>query len=100
MYIPLIKRLTTVMRETADKLDAGNSHLSESEAMHIMRILCHEEMSKAQVCKYLNISRAKFDIMVRLKQMPKGIKVTGHTELRWYKDELDECVEKIKNNKN
>lgn len=61
MDIPLIKKLSQLMRETADRLDAGNSHLSESEAMHLMEVLCHEEMSKAQVCIYLNVCRAKFE---------------------------------------
>lgn len=97
MNMPLIQRLTNLMRETADKLDAGNSHISESEAMYFMGVLCHEEMSKAQVCKYLNISRAKFDMMVRRKEMPKGMKVTGFTELRWYKGEIDKCLAAIKN---
>lgn len=93
----LIKRLTKLLRETADNMDAGNTHISETEAMHIMGILSHEEMSKAKVCDYLNVSRAKFDMMVRMKQMPKGKKVTGFTELRWYKDEIDECLALIKN---
>lgn len=97
MDMSLTKRLTKLMRETADKLDAGNSHLSEAESMHLMGIFCHEEMSKAQVCKYLNMSRAKFDKMVRMKEMPKGKKVTGYTELRWYKDEIDNCVKNLKN---
>lgn len=96
MDVPLLRRLVKLMREKADSIEAGNSHLSESEAMHIMEVICHEEMSKTQVCKYLNMCRAKFEQLVRTKQMPEGRKVTGFSELRWYKDEIDECVRKIK----
>lgn len=35
---------------------------------------------------------------VRMKQMPKGRKVTDFTELRWYKEEIDECMRKIRDN--
>ena len=40
-------RIPRLLREAADKIDAGNSELSESEAMDIMRVLCREGMSKA-----------------------------------------------------
>ena len=96
MNLPLINRLTKLLRKTADNLDAGNSHLSETEAMYIMGILCHEEMSKAQVCEYLNISRSKFDDLVREKVLPKGMKRVGFKELVWYKDELDACIKNKK----
>lgn len=92
----LKERITKLLRETADKIDAGNSELSESEAMDIMRVLCHEGISKAQACTYLNLRRAQFDNLVRAGKLPKGRKVTGYTELRWYKDELDEYKYKNK----
>lgn len=96
MKLSLIKLVVKTLRETADLLDAGNSELSESEAMDIMGVLCHQAMSKAQVCKYLNISPSNFGAMIRAKQMPKGRKVVGYKELRWYKDELDECIKNLK----
>jgi hypothetical protein len=97
MKLSLVKIITKLLRETADKLDAGNSELSESEAMDIMGVLCHRSMSKAQACGYLNISPSNFGAMIRTKQMPKGRKVVGYKELRWYQDELDECLRTIKN---
>lgn len=96
MKLSLIKLVTKTLRETADLLDAGNSELSESEAMDIMGVLCHRAMSKAQACEYLNISPSNFGAMIRAKEMPKGRKVIGYKELRWYKDELDECVKNLK----
>ena len=96
MKLSLIKLVAKLLRETADKLDAGNSELSESEAMDVMGILCHKAMSIAQACEYLNISQSHFRYLIRTKKMPKGRKVVGYKELRWYQDELDECNRKIK----
>ncbi len=96
MKLSLIKLVVKTLRETADNLDAGNSELSEAEAMDIMGVLCHRAMSKAQVCEYLNTSPSNFGAMIRAKEMPKGRKVVGYKELRWYKDEIDDCVKNIK----
>lgn len=84
----LIKHLTKLMRDTADKIDAGNCEMTSEEAMDLMSVLSHESLSKDQACSYLNLSRSRFDELVRLKELPKGRKVRGYKELRWYKDEL------------
>ena len=76
------------MRDTADKIDAGNCEMTSEEAMDLMSVLSHESLSKDQACSYLNLSRSRFDELVRLKELPKGRKVRGYKELRWYKDEL------------
>lgn len=84
----LIKHLTKLMRDTADKIDAGNCEMTSEEAMDLMSVLSHESLSKDQACSCLNLSRSRFDELVRLKELPKGRKVRGYKELRWYKDEL------------
>ena len=96
MKLSLVSTVARLLRETADKLDAGNSELSESEAMDIMSILCHQVMSKASACEYLNLGRSRFDEKVRSHELPKGRKRVGFKELVWYKDELDACVKKLK----
>ncbi len=88
----LKKRVAKILRELADKIDAGNSELAEPEAMEIMSVLCHESLSKAQACIYLHNKRAQFDKLVKEGKLPKGKKITGYKELRWYKDELDACI--------
>ena len=52
--------------------------------------------SKESACKYLNISRATFDNLVRDGKLPKGHKEVGFKELSWSKYELDEYVTKLK----
>lgn len=88
----LAKLITKLLRETADKIDTGNCELSDSEAMEIMSVLSHQAMSKEDACIYLNLSRSRFDDLVREGRLPKGRKRRGFKELRWYKDELDRYV--------
>jgi predicted DNA-binding transcriptional regulator AlpA len=88
--------ITRLLRETADKLDAGNSEISETEAMDIAEALCHHVMSKDTACRYLNMSRSRFDDLIRMKKLPKGRKRIGFKELVWFQDELDNCVKKLK----
>jgi hypothetical protein len=90
------KLVVKYLREAAENIEVGNSELSESEAMDIMGVLCHRSMSSAQACAYLNTSPSNFRKLIRTKQMPKGRKVVGYKELRWYEDELAECAKKIK----
>lgn len=85
----LNKLIVKLLRETADKIDAGTCELSESEAMDIMSVLSHKVMSKEDACIYLNISRSRFDDLVREGKLPKGRKRRGFKELVFYQDELD-----------
>lgn len=80
------------LRETADKIESGNCELSDSEAMDIMSVLSHQSMSKEDACIYLNLSRSRFDDLVREGKLPKGRKKRGFKELTWWKDELDSCL--------
>ena len=93
------KLVVKYLREAADKIEGGNSEISESEAIDILRIVAHESMSKEQACEYLNISRSRFDDLIREKKLPKGRKKTGYKELSWYRDELDIAVNKINRRK-
>ena len=89
------KRLVSkYLREAADKIDAGTSEISDSEAVDILGVIAHEVMSKEQACNYLNLSRSRFDDLVREKKIPKGKKRVGFKEIIWYRDELDLCKRK------
>ena len=90
----LNKLIVKLLRETADKIDSGNCELSESEAMDIMSVLSHKAMSKEDACIYLNLSRSRFDDLVREGKLPKGKKRRGFKELVWYQDELDRYIKR------
>lgn len=84
-----LKRLVTkLLRETVDKIDSGTCELSETEAIDILGVLSHQVMSKEDACIYLNMSRSKFDELVREGRLPRGRKRRGFKELCWFKDEL------------
>lgn len=48
-------------------------------------------VSKYEACRYLNMSRAKFDRYVADGRLPHGRKTAGFKELSWSLSELDCC---------
>lgn len=85
----LLKRIARELRSLADRIEAGNSNLTEEEAMALLSTCTHEVMSKDQACSYLNLSRSRFDDLVREGKLPRGRKRRGFKELAWYQDELE-----------
>lgn len=85
------KLVVKYLREVAEKIDTGTSEITESQAIDMLRVIAHEAMSKEQACVYLNLSRSRFDDLVRERKLPKGRKRVGFKELVFYKDELDMC---------
>jgi predicted DNA-binding transcriptional regulator AlpA len=85
-----LKRLVAkYLREVADKLDAGTSDVTETEAMEIMNAVVHQAMSKEQACRFLHMGRSRFDQLIAEGKLPKGRKVQGRTGLTWYQNELN-----------
>ena len=82
------KSLAKYLREIANKLDAGNTNISEEQSIELLSLLANEELSKDQACAFLNMHRSKFDKLVREGKLPRGRKVRGFKELRWYKKDL------------
>lgn len=78
-------------------IDSGNSYLTEDEEIKVIRILKQltrkdEPLSKYQAAEYIGKSRATFDNLVRDGKIPKGKKVQGFKELRWFKKDLDKYI--------
>ena len=74
-------------------IKCDNSNASDEDVMNIIKVIKEytrkdEPLSKYQAYTYLNISRAKFDNLVREGRLPKGQKVAGFKELRWYRRDL------------
>ena len=87
------------MLDIVDDIDAGNTNASEEELTQIARFLNRtmrkdRPLTKYQAYTYLNISRASFDNKVRAGIIPRGRKVAGSRELRWYKKDLPEPKKK------
>jgi predicted DNA-binding transcriptional regulator AlpA len=86
------KVLLRGLKELEDKINSETCEMTEEEAMEIMEVLSHQALSKDQACSFLNLSRSRFDDLVREGTIPKGRKRRGFKELVWYKDELQKVV--------
>lgn len=95
--------MLSVIRELLARIisdiDAGNSNMSEKEALELIKILREytdktERLSKYQACRYLNVSRATFDNYVREGRIPAGKSQTGFKEKSWSKKDLDNVIRK------
>ncbi len=83
------KLVVKYLKNAIEKIETDSCELTESEAMSILKVIAHEPLSKEQACIFLNLSRSRFDDYIREGKLPKGRKVTGYKELRWWKDELE-----------
>ena len=93
------------MLKIVDDIDAGNSEMSEKELYEVTDLLKRynfrdKYISKYQAFTYLNISRAKFDNLVREGVLPRGKKIEGFKELQWSLKEIKEYGKKVATNNN
>ena len=100
----MIKIIRKLLLDVVDDIDAGNSNLTEEEALKAIETLKaftnkDKRLSKYAACKYLNVSRATFDNYVREGSIPRGKKEAGFKELFYTKKDLDDFIRKAKNKK-
>lgn len=103
----MLKVIKNLLLKIIGDIDAGNSNVSEEEALDIIKLLQsytdkNIKLSKYKACQYLNVSRATFDNYVREGLLPKGIKEAGFKELFWLQKDLDEFIKnrnQLKNKK-
>lgn len=93
----MIKLIRKYLLKIVDDIDAGNSNLTESEAVELIDTLKRltdreKRLSKYESCRYLNVSRATFDNYIRDGRLPKGTKEAGFKELSWSRKELDKFI--------
>lgn len=85
------KLVVKYLKEAIQMIENDDCELSDTEAMDILKVVAHRPLSKEQACAYLNLSRSRFDDLVRERKIPRGKKRVGYKELSWYQDELDLC---------
>lgn len=98
----MLEILKSLLQKILNDIDAGNSNISEDEAIEVIKVIKSytdktQRLSKYQACQKLNISRATFDNLVREGAIPRGKKVSGFKELFWTEKELDEIIKSRKN---
>lgn len=89
----MLKVIRSLLVKLIDDIDTGNSEITEQEEKKIIAMLQQysrkdEGISKYQAIQFIGISRATFDNHVREGLLPKGKKIAGFNELRWFKKDL------------
>lgn len=84
----MLRVIRSLLLKIVDDIDAGNSNISEGEAIEIVDSLKRftdkeKRLSKYAACEYLNVSRATFDNYVREGKLPRGKHEIGFKELSW-----------------
>lgn len=97
----MLKVIRNLLVKIVNDIDAGNSNITEKEAMELTKVLQSYtdktvKMSKYEACKYLNVSRATFDNYVRAGRLPRGKHEAGFKELPWDKKTLDAFIKSCK----
>lgn len=90
----MLKLIRNLLAKLVDDIDAGNSNLTESECMDLMKHLntltnWNTRISKYEACQILGVSRATFDNYVRAGKLPEGIKQAGFKEKLWIRQEIE-----------
>ena len=98
----MLKVVRNLLQNIIKDIDAGNSNISENDAIEIVKALSEytgkdKGISKYAACEYLNISRATFDNYVREGKIPKGKHEIGFKEKFWLKKDLDKFIEESRN---
>ena len=97
----MMKLLSKGLRDLANRIDSGNTYLTEEEQMKLIGVIKdmdkEKPMSKYQAFHYIGVSRATFDNLVKEDRIPKGSKQQGFTELCWYQKDLDKYIKEVRN---
>lgn len=98
----MLKVIRSLLVSIIDRIDAGNTNITEEDGTQIIEYLTKfnnkdEGISKYTACQYLDISRAKFDNLVKEGKLPEGKHIQGFKEKRWYRKDLDDCARRIRN---
>ena len=92
--------IRTLLAELIDRIDSGRCATTEEQNEKFLRCLemfCGDKektYNKAEACRYLNMSRSKFDALRREGKIPQGRKKVGDVSRVWTKGELDGYVER------
>lgn len=97
--------LSFLLRELADKLDAGNTNATEDELLELCDQLSfvmnsESKLSKYQAAKLLGVNHKTFDYYVSKGYIPKGMEQQGFKEKFWYRRDIMRYKEEKDTRKN
>ena len=98
-----ILALREVLKDSLDRIDAGNTNISEEHANTIISVLTtinkpEKRVSKAFACEHiLHINSNKFNYLLTKGIIPPGKHELGFHELSWSIADFDDAIEYLKN---
>lgn len=92
----MLNIIKELLLKIIDSIDAGNSNITESQAIEIIDIIKHytdttQYFNRTQAAKYLNCSVQSFDLYRKEGKIPEGTKQAGGVR-QWTKKQLDEYI--------
>ena len=93
----LANKVGDALIEVGKKLKANTSEITEEEAIDILGVVAHQQISREEVCKEMNINNTKFYNLLNLGKIPAGRKRLGFKELYWWKDEIRDIIKCMRN---
>lgn len=92
----LANRLGDELIRIGKDFKAGNSTMTEDEAIDLMDNVTHIKIGREAVCDELNVNNSKFYELINLGKIPKGRKQRSFKELCWYRDEIRNAMNKLR----
>lgn len=95
---PKISALRAVLKDSLDRIDAGNTNISEEHANAIISVLTtinkpEKGVSKAFACEHiLHINSNKFNYLLSKGIIPPGKHDLGFHELSWSIADFDDAL--------
>lgn len=92
--------IDSILMELHERIRSGRCLTNKLENMLMLNFLHKiankdEAISKYDACRYVGVSRATFDRLIKDGKLPKGEKRTGFTELFWYPKDLDKYIDNL-----
>lgn len=95
---PKISALRAILKDSLDRIDAGNTNISEEHADAIIDLLGtinkpKKRVSKAYACEHiLHINSNKFNYLLSKGVIPPGKHELGFHELSWSIADFDDAL--------
>lgn len=100
---PTILALREVLKDSLDRLDAGNTNISEEHANVLIDLIGtinkpEKRISKAFACEHiLHINSNRFNYLLSKGVIPPGKHELGFHELSWSIADFDDAIKYLEN---
>lgn len=100
---PKILALRAVLKDSLDRIDAGNTNISEEHVNVLIDLIGtinkpEKRISKAFACEHiLHINTNRFNYLLSKGIIPPGKHTLGFHELSWNIADFDDTIEYLKN---